>query len=111
LLTREYSFYDYLKRKAITTERITCAGGIPLAIVVRGLPGEKYLSVKKVKVKFRIGALQHRSLKAYCALTPKEFLHSSLEAQHTERYTAPQLAKKELSEGNLATYLVIYIDW
>jgi hypothetical protein len=43
----------------------------------------------KVKVKFRIGALQHRSLKAYCALTPKEFLHSSLEVLHTERYTAP----------------------
>jgi hypothetical protein len=48
----------------------------------------------KVKVKFRIGALQHRSLKAYCALTPKEFLHSSLEALHTEQYTAPQLAKE-----------------
>jgi hypothetical protein len=48
----------------------------------------KYLLIKvKVKVKFRIGALQHRSLKAYCALTPKEFLHSSLEALHTERYT------------------------
>jgi hypothetical protein len=46
------------------------------------------------KVKFRIGALQHRSLKAYCALTPKEFLHSSLEALHTELYTAPQLAKE-----------------
>jgi hypothetical protein len=44
---------------------------------------------KGKKVKFRIGALQHRSLKAYCALTPKEFLHSSLEALHTERYTAP----------------------
>jgi hypothetical protein len=25
---------------------------------------------------------------------PKEFLHSSLEALHTERYTAPQLAKE-----------------
>jgi hypothetical protein len=49
---------------------------------------------KKVKVKFSIGALQHRSLKAYCALTPKELLHSSLEALHTERYTAPQLAKE-----------------
>jgi hypothetical protein len=48
----------------------------------------------KVKVKFRIGALQHRSLKAYCALTPKELLHSSLEALHTERYTAPQLANE-----------------
>jgi hypothetical protein len=32
--------------------------------------------------------------KAYCALTPKEFLHSSLEALHTERYAAPQLAKE-----------------
>jgi hypothetical protein len=32
--------------------------------------------------------------KAYCALTPKEFLHSSIEALHTERYAAPQLAKK-----------------
>jgi hypothetical protein len=42
----------------------------------------------KVKVKLRIGALQHHSLKAYCALTPKEFLH-------TERYTAPQLAKEK----------------
>jgi hypothetical protein len=51
-----------------------------------------YLKVKKVK--FRIGALQHRSLKAYCALAPKEFLHSSLEALHTERFTAPQLAKE-----------------
>jgi hypothetical protein len=48
----------------------------------------------KKKVKFRIGALQHRSLKAYCALTLKEFLHSSLEALHTERFTAPQLAKE-----------------
>jgi hypothetical protein len=48
----------------------------------------------KVKVKFRIGALKHRSLKAYCAITPKEFLHSSLEALHTERYAAPQLAKE-----------------
>jgi hypothetical protein len=42
----------------------------------------------------RIGALQHHSLKVYCALTPKEFLHSSIEALHTERYTAPQLAKE-----------------
>jgi hypothetical protein len=50
-------------------------------------------TVKK-KVKFLIGALQHRSLKAYCALTPKEFLHSSLEALHTERHTVPQLAKE-----------------
>jgi hypothetical protein len=48
----------------------------------------------KGKVEFRIGALQHRSLKAYWALNPKEFLHSSLEALHTERYTAPQLAKE-----------------
>jgi hypothetical protein len=32
--------------------------------------------------------------KAYCVLTPKEFLHSSLEALHTERYAAPQLAKE-----------------
>jgi hypothetical protein len=32
--------------------------------------------------------------KAYCALTPKEFLHSSLEALHSERNAAPQLAKK-----------------
>jgi hypothetical protein len=32
--------------------------------------------------------------KAYCTLTPKEFLHSSLEALHTERYAAPQLAKE-----------------
>jgi hypothetical protein len=31
--------------------------------------------------------------KAYCAFTPKEFLYSSLEALHTERYAAPQLAK------------------
>jgi hypothetical protein len=53
--------------------------------------------VIKVKVKFRIRALQHRSLKAYCALTPEEFLHSSLEALHAERYAAPQLAK----EGNM----------
>jgi hypothetical protein len=50
--------------------------------------------VKKVKVNFRIGALQHRSLKAFCALTPKELLHSSLEALHTERYAAPELAKE-----------------
>jgi hypothetical protein len=28
------------------------------------------------------------------ALTPKEFLHSSLEALHTERYAVPQLAKE-----------------
>jgi hypothetical protein len=41
----------------------------------------------KVKVKFR-------SLKAYCAVTPKGFLHSSLEALHTEWYAAPQLAKE-----------------
>jgi hypothetical protein len=32
--------------------------------------------------------------KAYCALTPKEFLLSSLEALHTEQYAAPQLAKE-----------------
>jgi hypothetical protein len=32
--------------------------------------------------------------KAYCALTLKEFLHSSLEALHTERYATPQLAKE-----------------
>jgi hypothetical protein len=32
--------------------------------------------------------------KAYCAVTQKEFLHSSLEALHTERYAAPQLAKE-----------------
>jgi hypothetical protein len=49
---------------------------------------------KRVKAKFRIGALQHCSLKAYCAVTPKEFLHSSLEALHTERYTASQIAKE-----------------
>jgi hypothetical protein len=49
--------------------------------------------VKNVKVQFRIGALQHRSLKAYCALTPKEFLHLSLEALHTKRHAAPQLPK------------------
>jgi hypothetical protein len=52
------------------------------------------LGVKGKKVMFHIEALQHRSLKAYCALTPKEFLHSSLEALHTERYAAPQLAKE-----------------
>jgi hypothetical protein len=32
--------------------------------------------------------------KAYCDLTPKEFLHSSLEALHTERYAATHLAKE-----------------
>jgi hypothetical protein len=41
--------------------------------------------------------------KAYCALTPKEFLHSSLEALHT---AAPQLC-----EGNFATNPVKYVDW
>jgi hypothetical protein len=56
--------------------------------------GATYKAFKGKQVKVRIGALQHRSLKAYCALTPKEFLNSSLEALHTERYTAPQLAKE-----------------
>jgi hypothetical protein len=32
--------------------------------------------------------------KAYCAVTPKEFLHSSLETLHTEMYAEPQLAKE-----------------
>jgi hypothetical protein len=50
----------------------------------------------KVKVKGKVpnwgtSALQP---KAYCAFTPKELLHSSLEALHTERYAAPQLAKE-----------------
>jgi hypothetical protein len=46
------------------------------------------------KVKFRIRPFSTAALKAYCALTPKEFLHSSLEALHTEQYAAPQLAKE-----------------
>jgi hypothetical protein len=46
------------------------------------------------KVKSSTGALQHSSLKAYFALTRKEFLHTSIEALHTERYTAPQLTKE-----------------
>jgi hypothetical protein len=53
-----------------------------------------WYSYRHLLPKFRIGPLQHRSLKAYCALTPKEFLYSSLEALHTERFTAPQLAKE-----------------
>jgi hypothetical protein len=49
-------------------------------------------AVKKGKVPhWGTSALQP---KTYCALTPKEFLHSSLEALHTERYAAPQLAKE-----------------
>jgi hypothetical protein len=39
-------------------------------------------NIADTKVK---GKVPHRNLKAYCAVTPKEFLHSSLEALHTER--------------------------
>jgi hypothetical protein len=37
------------------------------------------------------------AVSAYCTLTPKEFLHSSLEALHTKLRQRPQLAK----EGNI----------
>jgi hypothetical protein len=50
---------------------------------------ESVIICKKVK-----GKVLHWGTSAFCALTPKEFLHSSLEALHTERYTAPQLAKE-----------------
>jgi hypothetical protein len=46
-----------------------------------------------VKVKAAVrGRIRHGSLMAYCTLDP--FLHSSLEALHTERYAVPQLAKE-----------------
>jgi hypothetical protein len=36
---------------------------------------------------------------AYCTLTPKEFLHSSLEALHIKRCERPQLAKEGTIDG------------
>jgi hypothetical protein len=49
----------------------------------------------KVKVKFRCAALfSTEALAAYCTLTPKEFLHSSLQALHAKRRQRPQLAKE-----------------
>jgi hypothetical protein len=49
---------------------------------------------KKVKGKVLHWGTSAPQPKTYCAVTPKEFLHSSLEALHTERYAAPQLAKE-----------------
>jgi hypothetical protein len=40
------------------------------------------------------GPFRHFSHMAFCTLTPKEFLHSSLEALHAERRQRPQLAKE-----------------
>jgi hypothetical protein len=49
----------------------------------------------KVKGKVRKwGPFRHFSHTAFCTLTPKEFLHSSLEALHAERRQQPQLAKE-----------------
>jgi hypothetical protein len=36
---------------------------------------------------------------AYCTLTPKEFLLSSLEALHTKRRERPQIAKEGTIDG------------
>jgi hypothetical protein len=48
----------------------------------------------KAKGKFPHWGTSALQPKAYCALTPKEFLHLSLEALQTEMYAAPQLAKE-----------------
>jgi hypothetical protein len=40
------------------------------------------------------GPFRHFSHMAFCTLTPKEFLHSSLEALQAERRQRPQLAKE-----------------
>jgi hypothetical protein len=46
-----------------------------------------------------LGLLQHYSLWLIVLLTPKEFLHSSLEALHTKRRERPQLAKEGTIDG------------
>jgi hypothetical protein len=49
----------------------------------------------KVKVKLRCGALfSTEALWLIVLLTPKEFLHSSLEALHAKRRERPLLAKE-----------------
>jgi hypothetical protein len=61
--------------------------------LVQILFAERYKKKGKGKVR-KWGPFRHVSHMAFCTLTPKDFLHSSLEALHAERRQRPQLAKE-----------------
>jgi hypothetical protein len=59
-----------------------------------------HISSKKVKVKFRVGAFYSTTAYGLLYSWPlKEFLHSSLEALHTNGVQRPQLAKEGTIHG------------
>jgi hypothetical protein len=68
---------------------------------VEGLYNQLLDSGEK-KGKFRKwGFFGTSAVSAFCTLTPKEFLHSSLEALQAERRQRPQLAKEGTMNGIL----------